>query len=333
MTTTTGDVRRWLDAGVVDAATADRILAFEAGATAGDSRRERAGPSITEFLVYLAAAIVGVGVTVLVATNWEHLGLLPRLLIPGVSALIALVAGQSMRGSAQASMARAGSAAWLLATALATGTVAIAAHEAGWHEENVALAAAVTAVALAVTLWALSPVHAQLVGLAAAFLLLSLAFTARASGDSGPTILGISLAAFAAAALVATEAGILVPRLTAQLLASAGLALGAFYSGLPPGPALAALVALVASVGLVTASLRFNTLLYMIFAVLIAFAGLVTAILRHIDDTTLAALALIAVGLALLVALAVIARTRPWSRARQAPAGGPVPATAGKLPR
>ncbi len=331
MTTTTGDVRRWLDAGVVDAATADRILAFESGATGADARGEGSGPAITEFLVYLAAAIVGVGVTVLVATNWEHLGLLPRLLIPGLSTIVALVAGQAIRSSAEANLARAGSAAWLLASALATTTVAVAAHEAGWQAEDVALAAGVVAIAAALSLWAFSQTHAQVVGVAAGLLLLSLSFTAQASGDSGPTVFGVSLAILAAAALIATEAGILAPRATAQLLGSAWLAFGAIYAGLPPSPALAALVALVASIGLLVASIRFKTLLYMICAVLIAFAGLVTAILRHIDDPTLAALALIAVGLALLATVAVIARTRPWRRAPSSP-GGAVPAAAGKLP-
>lgn len=312
MSVSTTDVRRWVDAGVVDAATADRILAFEAAS--GRQPPDRAAPAITEFLVYLAAAIVGVGVTVLVATNWEDLGLLPRLLIPGGAAIVALIAGQALRRSPQPPLARAGTVVWLLATALATATVAIATHEAGWDEENTALAAGLSAVAVAVVLWALSQTHAQVIGLSAALFLLALSFTARWHGDSGAAVFGTSLAVFAALALIATEARILVPRITAQLLGSAGLALGAFWAGLPPGPGLAALVALAASVALVAASLRFNTLIYMIFAVLIAFAGLVTVILRHIDNTTFAALALIGVGLALLVAIAVIARTRPWRK-------------------
>ncbi len=53
-------------------------------------------------------------------------------------------------------------------------------------------------------------------------------------------------------------------------------------------------------------------LTYIVFGVLTAFLGLVTAILRHIQSPTLAALALIAVGLVMLVTIAAITRYRPW---------------------
>src|SRR6186997_1755332 len=84
-------LRRWQDAGLLDQDAVSRVLAFEERRA---TRGER--PGVVEALVYLALAITGVGVVVLIASNWEHLGSPARSAIPGVAALVALGAGWLM---------------------------------------------------------------------------------------------------------------------------------------------------------------------------------------------------------------------------------------------
>jgi uncharacterized membrane protein len=76
MGVTTANVQRWVQAGIVDEATGARILGFE---EAAEAEARRTMPGVSELLSYLAAGIVGVGAIVLVATNWESLGLVARL--------------------------------------------------------------------------------------------------------------------------------------------------------------------------------------------------------------------------------------------------------------
>jgi hypothetical protein len=124
----------------------------------------------------------------------------------------------------------------------------------------------------------------------------------------------MSLAAFGLIALAAVESGMLTPRSSARLLAAAGLGFGAFFAGLPPSPPVAELLAIAVVGVLLAAGLRYRSLVYIAFGVLTAFAGLMKLILRHIDDPTLAGLALVGIGLLLLVAILVLGSYKPWTR-------------------
>jgi hypothetical protein len=162
-----------------------------------------------------------------------------------------------------------------------------------------------------------------LVGIAGAAFLLASALSSYA-GDSAPTVVGLSLAGAGLLGLIATEFWVFRPLVSARLLTGAAMALGAFFAGMPPGPAVAELVAVAATALLIAASIRFGTLTYTVFGVLAAFVGLITAILRHIDNPTLAAVALIAVGLALLAVIGAINRYRPWRTKRAALPAAPL---------
>lgn len=314
------DLDRLVEAGVIDRPAADRIAAFEARRRPVESGR----PGLQELASYLGAAVIGVGVTVLAATNWQHLGAGGRLASPGVPAIAALAVGYVLRTSPNPGLRRAASVAWFLAAALITATVAVAGNEAGWAGETVTLVAGLVAAPVAIALWWFSRVDLQVVGIGAALFLLSVAITARFGGDSDAAVLlfGSSLTGAGLLGLIATETGVLVPRLTARLLSGAALAVGSFYAGLPPAPSVGALLALTVTILLVVASIRFTTLLYTVFAVITAFAGLVTLILRHVHNPTLAALALIVVGIAMLIAIAVISKVRPWRGGGSASTGG-----------
>jgi hypothetical protein len=315
LTATHDDLQRWTEAGLIDAATAARIAAFEserASARQADSER----PSVPELLVYLASAITAVGIAVLVATSWEDLGSVPRVALPTVASAAAFAAGYWLRLLPNQAMVRAASLLWLLAGALAVGAVAIAAAEIGWSENDVALAGGTAAVLISIVLWAPMRMHPQIVGMGGAAVLFSTALSSRFPEDWILGALATSLAAFGLLALLAAERRVLVPRVSGQLLAAAGLAAGGLLAGLPPSPLVMDLLAVFAVTVLLAAGIRLQSLVYIAFGVLTAFAALLTLVLRYVDDPTLAGLALVAVGLLLMLAIAAITRTHLWSHWR-----------------
>jgi uncharacterized membrane protein len=310
MSVTSNDVRRLVAAGLIDEATGERILFFEA-----NQPRPAALPALSEVAVYLGAAIVGAGAVVLVAANWGSFPAWARVVVPAFAAVAAFVSGLGFRQAHRADGERAASVAWLLTGALLVAAATIAASEADWSEVNVAAAGAAVAVPAALALWWPSRTHLQLVGLAGALALLAMALTGRVEGDNGITVFGLAVATSGLLGFVAVEAGVLTPRVSARILAGSAMWLGAMFAGLPPGHAAGELVAAALTILLLVASIRLGILTYTIFAVLAAFGGLVIAILRHVEDPTAAALALIVVGIALLGAIAAIGRYRPWRAA------------------
>lgn len=312
MNATRDNLRRWTDAGLIDAATAERIVAYEVeGAKAREADSGR--PSVPELLIYLAAAITAAGIAVLVATSWDQLGSFLRVAIPTFSSAAVFSVGYWLRRLPNGAMVRGASLLWLLAGALMVAAVTIAAAEVGWNENDVALAGGVVAILVSVVLWAPMRMHPQIAGMAGAAFLFSTALSSRVAEDWIVGVLGASLAAFGLVALVAAEARVLVPHSSARLLAGAGVAYGGFFAGMPPSPPIMELVAVVAVIVLLSAGIRFRTLVYIAFGVLTAFAGMLTLILRYVESPTLAGLALVAIGLLLMVAIAGLRKTQPWS--------------------
>lgn len=304
-------MKRWQEAGLLDSETASRIREFEVR-----EAPERDRPGVIEAGVYLGLAVIAVGVVVLVATNWEHLRPWARISVSAVPALLSLGVGQLMRVSATPGIRRGGMLAWLLALALITSTVAISADEGGWSGENILFAAGVAALSASVALWVFMPSEAQLVGLAAGMFVFSLAIANRAEpGTQGMTVaLGSSLTLFGGAGVLLAEVSFLVPRTLARALSSLGVVAGGFFAGLPPGPGPAAAIAFVSGACLILLSIRRGVFVYTGMGVALLFIALVTLVLRHVDNTTAAAIALIAVGAALLACVLLLERFRPWVR-------------------
>lgn len=304
-------LNRWQEAGLLDAETATRIREFEAGA---EPEAEKDRPGVIEAGVYLGLAVIAVGVVVLVATNWQHLRPWARISVSGIPALLALLCGQAMRLPAAPGIRRGGMLAWVLALALVTSTAAIVADEGGWSGENILLTAGIVALCSSVALWVFMPSEAQLLGLTGSIGLFSVAMSGRAETDNGALAAGVCIAAFGAAGVLVAELGFLVPRTFARVLSSLGVVAGGFFAGIPPAPGPGEAIAFVGGACLIVVSIRRGVFVYTGMGVASLFIGLVTLILRHVDNTTAAAVALIAVGAGLLACVLLLERFRPWVR-------------------
>jgi hypothetical protein len=318
---------RWLGADVIDAATAERIRSFEGRAPSPVER-----PGVLEAVVYLASAVIAVGVFVLVATSWEDLGVVLRVLIPAMGAGLAAVTGAAFGRSERSALHRGRQAVWLLATALITVTAAVAASEGGARAVWISVVAAAVAMVASIGCWTLSKTHLQVAGMAAACVLASLSAAALVgeygNEDYAPFAAGVALVLFGLAAVAAVEAGMVSPVTTARIFGGLGAVVGAIYTGLDTGPAWGEAVAFAVAGVFVFGSLSRGVFTYMAVSVAVAFVGLATLILRHVEDATMVAVAFIAVGLALLAGIAVLERVRPWTRA----ATGARPRLAGRGP-
>jgi hypothetical protein len=252
-----------------------------------------------------------------------------RILIPAMGAALATVAGAAFGRSPRSGLRRGRQAAWLLATALTTVTAAVAASEAGAPAVWTSVVAAAVALVASIACWTLSKTHLQVTGMAAACVLASLSAAALVAeygnGDYSPFAAGVSLVLFGLAAAAAVEAGIVSPVTTARVLGGLGAVVGAIYTGIETGPAWGESVAFAIAGVFAYGSFSRGVFTYMAVSVAVAFVGLATLILRHVEDSTMVAVAFIAVGLALLAGIAVLERVRPWTRgapgSRARPAG------------
>jgi hypothetical protein len=107
----------WQAAGVIDAPTAARIEAFEAGRPATD---RPAGISVSEVIAYIGAVVLLVGVGFLYGTQYAALGSAGRLVIIGLVAAAGLAAGELVkRVGATGAARRARAAGWTVAAVAA----------------------------------------------------------------------------------------------------------------------------------------------------------------------------------------------------------------------
>jgi Predicted membrane protein (DUF2157) len=299
---------RWNAAGLIDDATAERVRAFERDRPAPGGR-----PTIIEAVVYLGLAVIGVGVTVLTGSEWENMDTWARVAVPAFGAAVALGAGQLFAAQGSPALRRGASFAWLLAVALITATAAVVCEERDVRGERIAIAAGAVGSAAAICLWVLRPTHASLVGIAAPLTLLSIGFAAEDGGESSFSTFGLSLAAFGAAGVLLAELGWLTPRVTARVLAGVAVAFGAFYSGVGDANEWTQVLPFIGGGALVALSLSRGVFVYMAYGIGATFLGLVTVIVRNVEDVTVAAMLLIVIGVALLGGVLLLAKFRPWA--------------------
>jgi AcrR family transcriptional regulator len=308
-------LRDWREAGIVDEAIERRVREFE------DARRARPTerPTVLEALIYLGLAIIAVGVVVLVGSNWQHLQPWARIAVAAVPGGLGVLAGIALRSSALPAMRRGADVTWLTATALLTVAFAVIGSEADWTPEHTVLACGVAATALALSLWVSSPSHPQIVGVGVAVLLFSIGLSVNAS-EHEMMIASITIAAFGVTGILLAETGLLQPQTSARLLSALAFATGAYGSGPEDiDPAWAEVLVFVAAAALIALSIQRGVFVYMVAGVVALFVGLITVILRHVDDPTMASLALVIIGAVVIAVVMLLVQLRPWSRPVIAP--------------
>ena len=330
MSTPLEHLKRWQEAGLIDERTAQRVSDFESERRKAEPAMER--PTFTEALLYLGVIVIAVGVIVLAATNWGHLGSWARVMVPGIPAIAAVAAGWFMRGQQHPGVRRGGSAAWAAAAGLVAGTTAVVLNEAGVSSENTALVSGIVMAIAAFALWWPDKGDLQVVAGAAAGLLLSVSASAEMSRVSerwAPSAAGLAMLGFGAMAVVAVELGLIRPRITCRLLGGLSIALGGFVAstGTPFGGI--EVLPFVAGAALVWASVRLAFFPYTVLGIAAIFAGTMVTILRHVSDPTIAALSLMVAGVALIAAVVMLARMRERRSQGAGEAGGGAPRPAG----
>lgn len=297
----------WRAAGLIDAETAGRIRAFEAAQlTTPDS------PTPTEAIVYLGLAVIGVGVAILVGAKWDRLAAWAHIATPLIPGLLALVTAFIMRRMREPGLRRAAHVAALLGGSLITITIATTGREAGWANETTLLAAGCAAVVAAAALWMLWPGHLLLLGLSAGSVLFSIGIGANAPAHE-VSVGAITASLLGAVGILLAEGGTLRPRVSARAFAAVGFAAGAYLAGVEGSvPAWTEVLVFIAGAALIVLSIRRGAMAYMACAVGAIFLALITSVVRHVHDPTLAALSLMLVGSAVIAAVLVLIRLRPW---------------------
>ncbi|QFG02405.1 DUF2157 domain-containing protein [Tepidiforma bonchosmolovskayae] len=312
------DLRRWVEAGILDPQVAERIRAFEAARTApAHPAAER--PDVIEVLLYLGIAVLAVGVFALAAQNWGDLASPARVAVTAVPAAFTLLLGALLRDRPEPGMRRAGQLAWTAAvglTALALGVYIWEYEPFGLARDEDAtpfLVVTAAATGLALLLWAVTPSVLQLLTLG-----VSLFFLAQAIGrwpdEYSAPLAGGSLAIAALAAIALTETGRLVPRAAARTIFGLLLAVGAYQPGFSSGGTPWEIPAFLAAAGLLALGVWRSSFQYVLWGVLLLFVALVRAIFQNFSDQLGAPVALIISGVLLIGAVLLLARLAPQLR-------------------
>ncbi len=301
-------VGRWRRAGIVDEATAERILEFEE--TSGEPAGLAAGgrPGAVEAFIYLGLLILAIGIFSIAASIWEELAGWARVALVGVPAVLMLVLGAVLRTSPDGAVRRGGEMAWFVSVGLVAGLVLVLGDEygSGVDSPGVRLTAGTATFLYALCLWAFRPGHLQIVAVAGA-----LAFFAQMLGswpdEFDQRLAGAGLMAPAAAALALTEWRRLFPTGAARLAFAAALVGGGLemqaWSDWYWEP-----WAMLAGAGLVALSLRRDTFIYMVAGMGGIFLGLVIAVSEHLADQLGAQLAFTLSGAIIIAGALVVAQ-------------------------
>lgn len=159
------DIARWTQAGLIDATTAGALIRdVEA--------RERGSLSFGAILLTMAALLLGAAILIFVASNWDSIPRLARMLLLFVIIFTGYVGGALARSRGHGAI---GEAAWLVAAAAFGGSIALVGqmyHLPG--DEASALATWGAGTALAAAALRSGPLTVAAVGIAGAWMVLKL---------------------------------------------------------------------------------------------------------------------------------------------------------------
>ena len=306
-------LRRWVDAGLIDADAAARIEAWESAQAPEKAAESR--PGAMEALLYLGIVVLAAGAFTLLAQGWDQLEPWARVAALGVPFVLLLGAGGAMRQSADAELRRGSQAAWFVSVGLFAGLLAVGVEEFGPGISDNADAAMVIAAAtllFASALWVLSPTHAQVLAVAG-----SAAFLAETIGsfpdDYSPRYSGTAMFVAGAVGLALAEAGWLTPRMSARLCFAVLLVLGPYQAGVG-GPIGFEFLAGAAAVAVIALGVMRGEFALVLAGVGGAFLVLITFIFEHFEDRLGAPLALMVSGGVLVAGVLILGLLRGQTR-------------------
>ena len=307
-------LRRWTEAGLVDADQADRIRAYERGAsTPPAGARDDERPGITEAVLYLGVAVVVAGAIVLGAESWNDLESWARIAALGVPAVLAFFAGVALRSLDQPPYRRAADLAWLATVALAAGTAVVSTEAAGVDDYFQVLVFGVTATVVASTLWAANPGTLQMLGLGGGLFWLG-AGMGNSVDESSAIVMGMTWFGVGVFGVLLAEAGLLQPKPVARTIFSAFAISGPYVAGLDGSVLWAELTVFAVGLALIALAVQRNAFVYMVIAVAGMFVGLITFVFEHFADTIGVAPSLLLCGAAIIGGVLLLAATRASTR-------------------
>lgn len=299
MASVTEHLKRWLEAGVLDAETASRIEAYEHSQRVGRPAEER--PGALEAVLYLGLVVLGVGVFSLFAQQWDEMESWARVAAIGVPTALLLGAGAALRFSEHPQLERGSQAAFLVAVWLFAGLVAVFINE---YEPGMAfeddreglLTVATSTFMLSVILWVLSPRTLQLLSLAGAGFFLGMAI-GNWPDDFSQVLAGMTILLIGAIGIGLAEAGLLTPAGSARVLFAVLVIIGPFQAGVgDDGPVPFELLTAAVAAGTIALGVQRGSFMLVLVGVAGAFLFLVSSIFEHFEEEIGAPMALIISG-------------------------------------
>lgn len=303
---TSAVVDEWVELGFITRGQGD-VLALHA-ALAPPAQRSRARALAAEGLGYLGGLLSVAAAGAIAATFW------PRLDTAAQVALLALVAGLLLAGGAVAgngspAMARVASVLWFLSVASGSGAVGVAMTDVHIADDLAYLTVAVSVSLYAAALWVLRPKPLQQIALGGGVANVVGALLALPQHAPAAEWWGLSFAALGCVWLALTWSGVLRPERTGLALGAVGVLAGCqvlVFGSETPG-----LVAgVVAAVAMLAVGVTARRLVAVGFGGVGMLLFVPQAIQTWLGDALGGALTLLMVGLLMLGAGLVVAKTR-----------------------
>jgi uncharacterized membrane protein len=300
------DLRRWVDAGLLDTETADAIERFESESRGAG----RVGRGM-EAVAYLGSVLILVALGILATEFWDEIEPWGRVILSAVVAVVLFVVGLVLGRSEEPAVDRAQTFAWFLTVAAVALTTAVAVIEfVQTGEQYTFLYASVASLVAAVLLWWLRASVLQMVAMGVSAGITVAALIARI--ESAPDwAFGLGFAGVGLVWLLLTWLGAFRPTKTSYTLAAIGVLLISFPEGNTLPWPLLGLAAALALMGL-SVGLGENVLLGLGVAGLFVYIPM--TIFELFGESLGVPVALLITGLALLGVVVATVRLRNATR-------------------
>lgn len=300
------DLRRWVEAGLIDSDTAAAIEAHES-TRSGAGRIGRG----MEAIAYLGAVLVLVALVVLATEFWDRIEPWGRLALSAIVALVLFMVGLLLGRSDEPALDRAQTFAWLLTVAAVILTALVAVRDLAGIDEGASFVwVSVTALVTSGLLWWLRDSVLQMVGMAIAAGASVIAVISQI--ESAPEwAFGLGFAGLGVLWILMTWGGWFRPERTSYALGAIGALLIAFPEGADlPWP----LLGLGAGLGLMALSVPLNQSVLLGLGVAGLFVYIPMTIFEVFGESLGIPFALLITGLILLAVVVITVRLRKETR-------------------